>query len=67
LLVKNPNSKNEKAQIFYRDIGDYLSREEKLDLVKHYKTITNENIGLKNLEPNEHGDWLQCFPLYYYY
>jgi len=32
LLVKKPNN-NEKARIYYHDIGDYLSREEKLKII----------------------------------
>ena len=33
LLVKNPKSKNIKANIRYHDIGDYLNREEKLNII----------------------------------
>jgi predicted helicase len=47
-----------KAKIFYHDIGDYLNREEKLAIVKKYKTIANPDIPWKIIEPNEHGDWL---------
>jgi predicted helicase len=49
-LVKNPNVKTEKATIHYHDIGDYLDREQKLKIVKNFKTFANG----------------QCFPLYYY-
>ena len=35
LLVKNPNTIANKATIHYHDIGDYLSREEKLAIVKN--------------------------------
>ena len=58
LLVKNPDSKKKKAIIHYHDIGDYLNREEKLTIVKQLSTITNEEINLKILLPNEHGDWI---------
>jgi predicted helicase len=58
LLVKNPEVKLDKAVIHYHDIGDYLSREEKLDIIKSFKTIDNSEIPWKVLEPNEHGDWL---------
>ena len=58
LLVKNPKSKNEKATIHYHDIGDYLSREEKLAIVKKYETISNPEIYWKAINPNEHGDWI---------
>ncbi|MTI38336.1 DEAD/DEAH box helicase family protein, partial [Fulvivirga lutimaris] len=33
LLVKNPKSLNENATIHYHDIGDYLSQQEKLEIV----------------------------------
>jgi len=58
LLVKNPNSKKEKADISYYDIGDYLSREEKLDIVLKFGTVSNDEIKWKKLSPNEQGDWI---------
>lgn len=58
LLVKNPNVKSEKAKIQYHDIGDYLDREEKLKIIKGFKTFSNLALALKTLEPNEHGDWI---------
>jgi predicted helicase len=58
LLVKNPDIKTEKATIHYHDIGDYLDREQKLKIVKNFKTFGNPNLSLTTLEPNEHGDWL---------
>ncbi|MDY0313832.1 MAG: type ISP restriction/modification enzyme [Bacteroidales bacterium] len=56
LLVKNPKAKREKAKIYYHDIGDYLNREEKLKIVQDFKTFTK--LPLKELKPNEHGDWI---------
>src|SRR5690554_1589972 len=58
LLVKNPNSKTNKATIHYHDIGDYLSREEKLAIIKKFKSVGNKQMTWKTLQPNEHGDWL---------
>jgi predicted helicase len=58
LLVKNQNKKVGKAEVFYHDIGDYLSREEKLGIVRKFHSIQNEKIEWKTLEPNEHGDWI---------
>jgi predicted helicase len=58
LLVKNPNVKMEKATIYYHDIGDYLDREEKLKIIKGFKTFENPRLVLTNLQPNDHGDWL---------
>ncbi|MCZ2130501.1 MAG: DEAD/DEAH box helicase family protein [Bacteroidia bacterium] len=58
LLVKNPSIKTEKATIRYHDIGDYLDREQKLKIVKGFKTFENPKLNLKTLLPNEQGDWL---------
>jgi len=59
LLVKNPSVKTHKASIYYHDIGDYLDREEKLKIIKDFKTFSNPLMPLKQLYPNEHGDWLK--------
>lgn len=58
ILVKKPNQKEKQGKIFYRDIGNYLSRSEKLDMIKGYGSIINPNIKLKTIKPNEHGDWV---------
>lgn len=59
LMVKNPDIKSDKSTIYYHDIGDYLNREDKLNLVKKFKTISSQELVWKILEPNEHGDWLR--------
>lgn len=56
LLVKNPKSQREKAKIYYHDIGDYLKRGEKLKIIQEFKTFSN--VPLKELKPNEYGDWI---------
>lgn len=58
LLVKNPQSKKEKASVYYKDIGDYLNREDKLKIVKETKSFLNPTFDLTTLQPNEHGDWI---------
>ena len=58
ILVKNPKVETEKAKIYYNDIGDYLSREEKLKIIKDYKTVTNSKLNFKILSPNSNGDWI---------
>jgi predicted helicase len=58
LLVKNPDIKTDKATIHYHDIGDYLDREQKLKIVKQFKTFGNPQFPLSTLQPNEHGDWI---------
>ena len=49
---------NEKATIFYHDIGDYLSTDQKLALVKKFKSIQGKNLDWTILSPNQHGDWI---------
>ena len=60
ILVKNPNSK-QLGQIRFHDIGDYLSREEKLARIAEYGSIAGiDNSGAwKTIAPDEHGDWLK--------
>lgn len=59
ILVKHPNKPtNEKAKIYYRDIGDYLSREDKLRIVKERGDISDPLMLWKEITPNEHGDWI---------
>ena len=54
LLIKRPHEG--KAIIHYHDIGDYLSREQKLDIIR--KTHCISALQMDILHPNEHGDWL---------
>ena len=72
ILVKKPNTQNtNKAVIHYRDIGDYLSREDKLRIIRSLSSISNPAMDWKIIEPNEQGDWIddrneffsQCIPL----
>lgn len=58
ILVKNPKQHTEKATIYYHDIGDYLKRSEKLQILNKHESINNTKIEWKVLKPNEHGDWL---------
>ncbi len=58
LLVKNPAARTEKAKIHYHDIGDYLSREEKLARIRDWGSMANAQMPWQNLEANEYGDWI---------
>ena len=58
LLVKNPQATNKQATIHYHDIGDYLSQDQKLAIVKKFKSVANVEMKWKALEPNEHSDWV---------
>jgi predicted helicase len=59
LLIKNPKAAKH-GQIHFHDIGDYLSREEKLSKISHFGSIggiTQAN-GWQSISPDDHGDWL---------
>ena len=56
LLVKN--SERTGCAIRYHDIGDYLSREEKLNQVKAFKGIGGLENQWVEIQPDGHHDWL---------
>src|SRR5690554_5145530 len=56
ILVKNPEA-TEHGRILFHDIGDYLNRTEKLEMIASYKSLA----GIPNwqaITPDQHGDWL---------
>ena len=55
ILVKNPAATGP-AQIHYRDIGDYLSRQDKLRIIREIGSI--EHLDFTTITPNAAGDWL---------
>ncbi|RED48806.1 DEAD/DEAH box helicase [Seonamhaeicola aphaedonensis] len=57
-LIKNPAKRKEKAFIKYHDIGNYLAREEKLNIISDFGSISNPIMEWKNLRPNDEGDWI---------
>ena len=59
LLVKNPDSKNI-GQVKLHDIGDYLTREKKLEIINEYKDLNGITAidGWQNIIPNEFNDWV---------
>lgn len=57
-LVKNPAKVGQKATIHYHDIGDYLTREQKLDLVKKFKSVHGRSIDWRIIEPTNRHDWI---------
>lgn len=58
ILVKKPKTSDDTARIYYHDIGDYLSREEKLNILHNMGDISNPLMQWVTITPNEHGDWL---------
>ena len=57
-LVKNPAKKGQKAVIHYHDIGDYLTREQKLKMVKDFRSISSRKLDWQTIKPNEKADWI---------
>lgn len=60
LLVKNPHAQTH-GQIHFCDIGDYLSREDKLARVVDFGSVAGiEQAGnWTKIVPDQHGDWLK--------
>ena len=57
MLVKNPEASTH-GQIHFHDIGDYLSREEKLEKIAGYASVAGID-QWRHITPDEHGDWLK--------
>ena len=57
LLVRDPAHRGE-CQIHYKDIGDYLSREKKLQIVREVGSIAGIS-DWQRITPDEHNDWLE--------
>ena len=56
LFVKNPERTG--CEIQYYDIGDYLSREDKLKRVDDLKSLNSLGGELVEVHPDKHHDWL---------
>ena len=56
LLVKRPHPVSKGgAAIYYCDIGDYLTREQKLEVIGESRI---DEIGWMDITPNEQSDWM---------
>ena len=55
LLVKNPDHAGP-TTIHYHDIGDYLSREDKLAMMVGFGDLAG--VDWQMITPNDHGDWI---------
>jgi predicted helicase len=55
LLIKNPKASRQ-GQIFYHDIGEYLSKSEKLQALRESESYVN--LVWQSITPNDSGDWI---------
>ncbi len=60
LFIKNPKAEQQ-GQIFFHDIGDYLSQQDKLNIIRNFSSIRGITArdSWQVIEPDEHGDWLK--------
>lgn len=58
ILIKNPKAANTKAEIYYHDIGDYLSREQKLEEINRIGSCFSTKFTPIVLKPDIYGDWI---------
>lgn len=56
-LVKKKDAGGE-CQIRYHDIGDYLDRRQKLELIRNFGSIGNMESLWETITPNKHYDWI---------
>ena len=59
IFVKNPEVE-ERGRIFFHDIGDYLSRENKTEIISKFRSIEgiSGSSGWTRILPDETHDWL---------
>ncbi len=57
ILVRNPDAEHDGCRILYRDIGDYLTRENKLQQLREWASITGVS-DWQEIEPDRHHDWI---------
>ncbi len=57
VLVRNPDAAHDGCRILYRDIGDYLSRERKLEMLGEWGS-TNSIDDWQEISPDRHHDWI---------
>ena len=58
IFVKNPNATHKGCKIQFRDIGDYLTREEKLEALREAEVISGFS-DWDTITPDRHYDWIE--------
>ena len=57
VLVRNPKANRDGCRILYRDVGDYLTREDKLAFLREKGSIAGID-DWKEIAPDRHHDWI---------
>ena len=57
ILVRNPGEEHHGCRILYRDIGDYLNRDDKLAMLRDWSSIADV-ADWEEIEPDRHHDWI---------
>ena len=57
ILIRNPDASHEGCRILYRDVGDYLTREEKLAFLREAGSIAGIQ-GWQQITSDRHHDWI---------
>jgi predicted helicase len=59
LLVKNPKAQTH-GNIYFHDIGDYLSQQDKLEKIAQFQSIAGitHAQGWQAITPDKYGDWI---------
>lgn len=59
VLVKNTQAKDH-GKILWHDVGDYLTQQQKLDIVSNFQSIKgiSESNGWSEIQPDKYGDWV---------
>ena len=57
VLVRNPEAGHDGCRIHYRDIGDYLTREQKLSILTESGSIAGVD-NWQTIVPDRHHDWI---------
>ena len=58
ILVKNPNVTRDGCRILYKNIGDYLSADDKLEALKEKESIAGFT-DWQEITPDKHYDWIR--------
>lgn len=58
LLVKKPTTEQQKAKIYYHEIGSFLTKEQKLAELKRLGSVLNEQLTLSSITPSKDHDWI---------